>query len=588
MLLGGCGDESGAPDAAAVPPPDVATIDVAAIDVAAIDASSGNFSLAGTVTFDHVNAADDVTEGGPRLDYAHITARPARRVVVSAMENGAALVTGMTDDAGAFSLDIPAGHTVTLRVAARSLVSHLVPDQIAPDRCAGASWDLSVLDNTHRDALYVMESATTHAETATGVTLHAGLAYSGTAYTDRTAAPFAIIDTLVTELEVVCTGQPDLSLPSLHVEWSINNTDTSGNIAGGQIGTSYYSQSGGQSKLYLLGKENVDSDEYDDHVVAHEFGHFLEDRLFRSDAPGGSHSGGDILDPRVAFSEGFGNGLSGMTFNDPIYVDTSGPRQADGFTFDVSEVPRGDDRGVYSEGSVMYLLWKLFDNRSPGHGSLDRIYNILRNFQKQTPALTSVVSFAAYYNQVYGGAAENLEQLWSADLATPWDALCVGQCSGTGDTADPFDSEDDIGPAYATTRHYPDRSASTFAAGFWQLYRPLVDGSNPATAHDTLNFGDYPSFYNKLGAMRWYRYTAAVDGTVTFSAGNLGSGGCTSDLLDMYVLKAGATLAYDETGTGPTAGCPTVTITAQAGETYVVLVYAVTLEESSYDMTVTR
>ena len=42
--------------------------------------------------------------------------------------------------------------------------------------------------------------------------------------------------------------------------------------------------------IYVLGWQNVDTDEYDAHVIAHEFQHYLEDALSRSDSPGGSHA----------------------------------------------------------------------------------------------------------------------------------------------------------------------------------------------------------------------------------------------------------------------------------------------------------
>src|SRR5699024_2060534 len=77
----------------------------------------------------------------------------------------------------------------------------------------------------------------------------------------------------------------------------------------------------------ILGKEDLDTDEYDSAVVVHEWGHYFENQMARSDSMGGYHGGGDVLDMRLAFGEGWGNALAGMVRDDPLYVDTQGARQ---------------------------------------------------------------------------------------------------------------------------------------------------------------------------------------------------------------------------------------------------------------------
>ena len=100
------------------------------------------------------------------------------------------------------------------------------------------------------------------------------------------------------------SANPSQVFPALKINWSVNNIPVSGNKAIGQITTSHYSPSEGQ--LYILGAADNDTDENDDHVIAHEWGHYFEDKFSRSDSLGGSHSGNDRLDLRVAFGEGFG------------------------------------------------------------------------------------------------------------------------------------------------------------------------------------------------------------------------------------------------------------------------------------------
>lgn len=91
----------------------------------------------------------------------------------------------------------------------------------------------------------------------------------------------------------------------------------------------------GKSQLYILGGSNgnvnsADTDHFDDAVIAHEYGHFIDDRYVKSDSPGGSHNGNSVIDPRLAWGEGFadffGSAVSGYGASDgnPVYADTSG------------------------------------------------------------------------------------------------------------------------------------------------------------------------------------------------------------------------------------------------------------------------
>ena len=65
-----------------------------------------------------------------------------------------------------------------------------------------------------------------------------------------------------------------------------------------------------------------DTDEFDQHVIAHEFGHYIENNFSRADNIGGSHGLGDKLDPRVAFGEGFGYAFAAIVLNDPVARDS--------------------------------------------------------------------------------------------------------------------------------------------------------------------------------------------------------------------------------------------------------------------------
>jgi hypothetical protein len=123
------------------------------------------------------------------------------------------------------------------------------------------------------------------------------------------------------------------------------------------------------NSIHVLGGCGGDTDEYDDVVLLHEYGHFLASVYSRDDSPGGTHylddSGQDI---RVAFSEGWGNFFPAAVRNDPVYMDTIGSVAAFSFNIedlssvfqDLSFLPV---TSVYTtnEISVAAALWDVLD-----------------------------------------------------------------------------------------------------------------------------------------------------------------------------------------------------------------------------------
>lgn len=521
--------------------------------------------VSGRITYDWLNA-NSAAEGGVRLDYGGKQARPARRILVEARVAGGQVLTTTTDDDGRFAFpQIEDGAQVNVRAVAALKANAYQPDGVGLETCNGASWDVEVVDNTEGQALWALEREEIKAPTP-NANLHAETTHNGSDYVARAGAPFAIADTFVTEIEKICEGDAALVLPHLFANWSPQNRAVGGSPATGAIGTSYYTSgaSGNAPNLFILGDEDADTDEYDDHVVAHEFGHFLEDQLYRSDSVGGPHGMGDVLDPRVAFGEGYGNALSAMTFDDPIYVDTNGANQGRGFQLNIDRAPDANDRGVYSEGSAQHVLWRLYEARDgeANSGRFDRIHDILRNRQRPSEALTSLHSFSAYYNEVYGDA-DGLRALWDDTIATDFDALCAGACSGSGDAADLWDTDNDIGQQYAPTRQY---LATVRDAQFWRLYKTLsgTGFAAPGDGHDvTVGSGEA---HNRFGAQRWYRYTGTGDAvTVRVNLSSISL--CNSDVTDLDLFLRGiidSNIATD--------GCPTLGVPGQVDQTYVLVV----------------
>ena len=150
--------------------------------------------------------------------------------------------------------------------------------------------------------------------------------------------------------------------------------------------------------IYLLGEEGRDTDEYDQHVILHEWGHYFEDKLSRSDSIGGLHSLNDRLDARVAFSEGWGNALSAIITGDPIYRDSGGTQQASGFSFNI-ETSNITNPGWFNEASIGSIIYDIYDETSDPSDNisagLDLLYNVMRsNAYIDTPVFTTIFALA--------------------------------------------------------------------------------------------------------------------------------------------------------------------------------------------------
>ena len=340
---------------------------------------SSEGTVSGSLSFERVPHA------GTTLDYNNIVALPIQQAVVEVICNNGIYSTTRSAADGSYSLLFPLNQASFVRVKAQML------------QTGSPSWDFSIVDNTTTGKpLYVMDSAPFTASTdQTGKNLLADSGWTGNGYgSTRVAAPFAILDTVRKAMDKVLQAAPTVNFPPLKLNWSINNsTVAAGDLTLGELESSFFNG----TEIYLLGKENDDTDEYDEHVIAHEWGHYFEKNFSRSDSIGGPHTIQDILDIRVAFGEGFGNAFSGIALDDPFYIDTSGFRQGRGFSMNI-ESNNCTNAGWYNECSVQSILYDIYDtgsNESTDNIALGfaPIYAVLTGAQKNTAALTSLFSF---------------------------------------------------------------------------------------------------------------------------------------------------------------------------------------------------
>jgi hypothetical protein len=372
---------------------------------------AASVTISGVAQFENV----PISASNGALNYNAITPRPIRGAVVEILCGTTVLASTETSASGAYSAAIPPTSAIVVRVKAQMV------------RTGAPAWNFRVLDNTNSSALYVLDSASTSGNASSTVNLLAGSGWNGSSYaTVRASGPFAILDTVYASLQTTLGAAPNQVWPALDVYWSVNNRSGSGcAFTSGCIGTTSFGSVGGVASMFVLGLANADTDEFDSHVIAHEFGHYLQSAVSRDDSIGGSHGAADRLDMRVAFSEGWGNGWSGIVLNDPIYRDSSGPSQSQGFTLNVSVPPSGM-LGWYREMSVANIVWNL--NQQIGFTPL---WNALTGPVRTTDGVaTSAHLLAAALKEVAPGEASTVTTLFNDHSINTTDAI------GTGETND--------------------------------------------------------------------------------------------------------------------------------------------------------
>ena len=323
--------------------------------------SESKIKVSGTISFDLIPFKIE-TLG---LDFNNITQSPARGIVVEALNRfGSIIASTTTNEKGEYSLDVNQNTDVKIRVSAKMIMT------------GNANWNVQVSDNTvliaNKHPLYISESSlffTTQDETR-DFSLLTGR--NGRNNGDESAAPFAILDAVYDAIQTVVAVDPNITFPPLEFHWSSENSVNSGCWTDGDIGTSFYLKiidnntsnclsyldvGPYKDKIYILGR--VDTDEFDRHVIIHEWGHYFEQNFSRSDSDGGDHSPNEKLDLNLAFSEGWGNSLAAIVTQDYIYKDSLGDYFETYFNIESGGF---NNNGWYSEASIQEIIYDIYDS----------------------------------------------------------------------------------------------------------------------------------------------------------------------------------------------------------------------------------
>ncbi len=349
------------------------------------------------------------------LDFEAVETRPIRGATVQLVsEDGQrVLASGTTDISGAYSLATEPNTNVFVRV--RAELKHT----------GTSSWDVSVRDNTrsiaqalNRRPMYWLDSplfGTGNSNLTKHLTATTG--WTGASYTDvRSASPFSVLDTIYESMQALLAVDNSLHFPPLNVFWSTRNSTAEGDTDLGEIGGAYYLN----SRIFLSGKEKDDDDSFDVSVIAHEWMHFAIDKLGRDDSIGGGHGSGDLLDMRVAFSEGLATALAAIVLKQPQYCDTywfNNRLRGSGESAESGD--SGRNPGWFNETSVIKLVYDLWDTENDGVDTQSigfaPIFDVIFNTLSNSPAFTSLFSFADYLKQHQSVDATFVNSLFASE-----------------------------------------------------------------------------------------------------------------------------------------------------------------------------
>lgn len=453
--------------------------------------------ISGQVTFDFIT----YNSSANALDIDSPVALPARGIDVALIDGDGNLVGNQSTDAqGNFAFSGTGIDNFSVRAYAR-----LYRD----DAVDNLSWDFLVADNTQDGQVYYLETPTQNLLAGNiHLTLHAnsGLSSSAGLIAKREAAPFSILDTVYTSLLyyqplLKNAGLSVLNFPSLSIYWSSDNSTAESencDATEGCIGTSFYSNynpltQSFEEVIYLLGDINDDIDEYDPHVIAHEFNHYLIQNFSRDDSVGGPHSLTDRLDLRVALSEGLANAFAADILDDPLYIDSSYGYSSNGF--DIQQ-GGGFRRGWFNEASVHSIFFKLLNGFNHSSSAQQSIINVLVH-----PDFLQSKTFA--------GVHSVKELLIANDLSLSLYADTLYQAESIfGSSALAIDETNDAGISSGSTKTLP-------------IYQVLSPGDS-VIACSTDDFSSiFNTLVNKLNVYRYLLLDIPVAGSYRLEANRI-------------------------------------------------------------------
>ena len=274
-----------------------------------------------------------------------VTPRPIRFAIVNILVGNTQIASGSTREDGSFSVGV-SGSAPQL-VSAICVTSSTSNILLEVRTASNGSYNLN-------GDFYAVASTSLLATGRDPVDFGTTLARSDT----DAGKAFNIWDVVVDALQFSASSGTAGRFPEqkLTVSWSSDHSGSG----------SFFAFDGTNSAIYA---EVTDC--FNDTVIAHEVGHYIDSLYFYSDSPGGAHYlGDDAQDIRLSWSEGLATflGSSSRKFKGyptpEIYVSSDGKEL--GFSYELEnltgEAAIGSKTGSTNEVAVSAVLWDITDS----------------------------------------------------------------------------------------------------------------------------------------------------------------------------------------------------------------------------------
>ncbi len=352
------------------------------------------------------------------------------------------------------------------------------------------------------------------------------------------SGPFNIFFCIAHAARYVAEMEGGAFPPTVTVRWEDGST------------TGTYTESVSQN-IYLLGDPTRDTDQFDDCVIIHEYGHFITYNYSQDDSPGGYHYGA-VTDLRLAWNEAWSGYFSAWMVSKieswiageqryvSVYVDT---RVTGAVSWDIEPPAAAGFPGRYDndEIAVQSGLWDIYD---PPNESWDHAFT----FAPTTDAEKAVWTVYRSFRALPSSAVITFETFWEQ-----WFALGFGN----------RDSMDAVFVDHLGIDLYPDAFENDDAPGTATAVTP-GDGS---TLHT----------FSPAGDEDWFSFTVVRGDSYSVATMDLVNGADTvvtvydavlSDVLGQNDNEDESTLSSLVTFVAPYSGTVYVKVTQNGTRTY--------------------
>lgn len=419
------------------------------------------------------------------------TGKPARRILVNlTIYNGVTdtnrTVTTTTDDDGCYYVSYNGDEEIlqsrTLYAIASSSYSRVDgglqgnPDGIAPDYCNGAVWELRSLDATSsnewgvgsvtqdNNADFVYDGSMMYPEFSN---VPIGRTTLSEAWMESTESiTFYALDVALSTMELACSADDDADFGVINI-----SEDTTNNCDNEDFGC----YAGTTNTIYYGHNDITYSHLHMSYVVAHEFGHYLQDEFYTerdydtyvTRLSSNQHSYDDLLDPRMAFFEGFAAGVGEyITYQYWSEMHSN------------LETTIDPGAGIAMESNVGSLFYELIT--TDGYGTIHQVYG---TDMPDAPVFQTMHSFGYYYS-LRGGSVDPF-----VDVGIP-----------TASLGDLYDSQNYLGQYLGSFYALYPRIVFDLAQGSHYFWAPMASEYPDEAAADpsSFDFTDDEFRYNYL------------------------------------------------------------------------------------------